>query len=63
MAIMEAQTSPSPPFSTEGLGPCELSCSHSFNNDYNEHNWVFWSTCGNDEGGCGKPHHLSASNC
>ncbi|XP_027174641.1 protein NLP3-like [Coffea eugenioides] len=60
MAIMEAQTSPSPPFSTEGLGPCELSYSHSFN-AYNEHNWVFWSTCGNDEGGCGKPHHLSAT--
>ncbi|XP_071910041.1 protein NLP4-like isoform X2 [Coffea arabica] len=52
-----AQTSPSPPFSTEGLGPCELSYSHSFDN----HQWVFWSTCGNDKGRCGKPHHLSAT--
>ncbi|XP_027174640.1 protein NLP6-like [Coffea eugenioides] len=47
------------PFSVEGLGPCELISSHSFNNYY--HQWVFWSTCGNDEGGCGKPHHLSAT--
>ncbi|CDP15662.1 unnamed protein product [Coffea canephora] len=60
MATMEAQTSPSPPFSTEGLGPGELSCSHSLN-DHHEHKWVFWSTCGNDEGRCGKPHHLSAT--
>ncbi|XP_027071335.1 protein NLP7-like [Coffea arabica] len=59
MAIMEAQTSPSPPFSTEGLAPCQLSYSHSFNNFY--HWWVFWSTCGDDEGCCGKPHHLSAT--
>ncbi|XP_027074250.2 protein NLP6-like isoform X1 [Coffea arabica] len=56
---MEAQTFPSPPFSTEGLGPCELSYSHSFNNSFNQ--WTFWSACGNDEGRCGKPHHLSAT--
>ncbi|CDP15656.1 unnamed protein product [Coffea canephora] len=63
MAIMEAQTSPSPPFSTAGLGPCELSCSFStYHLAYGaRHRWVFWSTCGNDEGGCGKPHHLSAT--
>ncbi|CDP15668.1 unnamed protein product [Coffea canephora] len=47
-------------FSAEGLGPCELSYSHSINN-YDDHDWVFWSTCGNDEGRCGKPHHLSAT--
>ncbi|XP_027068805.2 protein NLP6-like isoform X1 [Coffea arabica] len=55
----EAQTFPSPPFSTEGLGPCELSYSHSFNNSF--HQWTFWSTCGNDEGRCGKTPHLSLS--
>nr|XP_027068364.1 protein NLP7-like isoform X2 [Coffea arabica] len=59
---MEARTSPSLPFSTEGLGSCELSCFRLIKEeDYNEYNWVFWSTCGNDEGGCGKPHHLSAT--
>ncbi|XP_027176427.1 protein NLP7-like [Coffea eugenioides] len=59
MARMEAQTSPSPPFSAEGLGPCQLSYCHSFDNFYQW--WVFWSTCGNDGGRCGKPHHLSAT--
>ncbi|XP_071910040.1 protein NLP6-like isoform X2 [Coffea arabica] len=57
---MEAQTSPSPPFCTEGLGPCELSYSHScesssflgrIKNNYTW--WVFWSRCGNDEGADG----------
>nr|XP_027067001.1 protein NLP6-like [Coffea arabica] len=51
------------PFSTEGLGPCELSCSRStyHSPDLLKQLWVFWSRCGDDEGRCGKSHHLSAT--
>ncbi|CDP15658.1 unnamed protein product [Coffea canephora] len=58
---MKAQTYPSPPFSTRGLGPCELSCSYStYYGHY--HLWVFWSICGNDEVQCVKPHLVATAN-
>ncbi|XP_027078081.1 protein NLP3-like [Coffea arabica] len=55
----EAQTSPSTPFPTAGLGPCELSCSHS--TTLNFHQWVFWSTFCNGKVHCGKPRAAAAA--
>ncbi|XP_027174639.1 protein NLP6-like [Coffea eugenioides] len=59
---MEAQTSSSPAFPTAGLGPCELSYSHSTKDPhYHSHQWVFWSTFCNDKVHCVKPRVAAAA--
>ncbi|XP_027069177.1 protein NLP6 [Coffea arabica] len=58
---MEAQTSPSPPFITAGLGPCELSCSQLHSTILYDQQWVFWSAFCNDKVHCGKPRLVAAA--